>query len=183
MLGQQRVRAARDRGLPQEQFVPAQVDGLTTAVAIATGEAHTCALMSGGSVSCWGANSYGQLGTGSTLMATVPVATIGVTAATAITAGVDHTCAVLGNGTVSCWGRNTFGQLGDGTTADAWTAVTVSDLVTATNVTAGQYHTCARLAGGSVECSGRQLDRADRQWRGTNAHSRSCCGHRRRRDC
>ncbi len=43
-----------------------------SAIAIALGHAHTCAIVSGGGVKCWGWNGYGQLGIGGTTDATRP---------------------------------------------------------------------------------------------------------------
>jgi len=63
MLGIQRLwrtRQRHDDGSP----VPITVSGITNAIAIALVKEHTCALLSGGSVQCWGDNSFGQLGNG-----------------------------------------------------------------------------------------------------------------------
>jgi alpha-tubulin suppressor-like RCC1 family protein len=93
------------------------------AIAVATGNFHTCALLDDGTVRCWGQGAFGQLGYGNpgsigdneTPAAAGPV-DLGGHKATAITAGAFHTCALLDDGTVRCWGRNNFGQLGYGNT-------------------------------------------------------------------
>jgi alpha-tubulin suppressor-like RCC1 family protein len=45
-----------------------------TAIAISCGYYHTCAIVTGGGVMCWGYNGDGQLGIGSTSQQTIPVA-------------------------------------------------------------------------------------------------------------
>ncbi len=66
---------------------------------------------------CWGWNSDGQLGNGTTTQtgAGEPVTPTGVTASVgAFATGGYHTCAAVG-GAVKCWGDNYYGQLGIGT--------------------------------------------------------------------
>ena len=110
---------------------------------IAAGLWHTCALLAGGTVDCWG-------DTGSSW----PVAVSGIANATQITAGDHHTCALLAGGRIDCWGDNRYGELGNGTTNDSSTPVAVSGITNATQITAGYEHTCALLAGGTVDCWG-----------------------------
>lgn len=98
------------------QFRPRFTTGLSGApLAVATGLEHSCALMAGGSVYCWGRNNYGQLGIStSTSSTSTPTQVSSISNAIAIAAGDDHTCTLLADGTVRCWGRADDGRLGDG---------------------------------------------------------------------
>jgi alpha-tubulin suppressor-like RCC1 family protein len=107
-----------------------------------SGNRFSCAVTSG-QIYCWGQNSAGQLGDGTTttrLGATLPVQ--GITDALAVTTGDDHACALHADGTVSCWG------------AGATSPALVSDLADVRQVSAGVRFTCARLAAGTVSCWG-----------------------------
>jgi alpha-tubulin suppressor-like RCC1 family protein/putative cell wall-binding protein len=94
---------------------------LSGVVQISTSATHTCAVLEDGTARCWGSNTDGQLGNGSTTASSTPV-TVHASAADSnplsavveITTGYDHTCAVLTDGTARCWGRNLDGQLGTG---------------------------------------------------------------------
>lgn len=120
---------------------------------VAAGGQFTCARTEGGDVWCWGSNTLGQLGNGSTLTYIVPSKVIGVYGATDLSAGFGHACAVVSDGEVRCWGGNNWGQLGDGTTTGSL-ATSVSSLTDVVQVGAGTAHTCALEASGRVYCWG-----------------------------
>jgi alpha-tubulin suppressor-like RCC1 family protein len=122
--------------------------------AIAAGESHTCAVLVDGTAKCWGYNDFGQLGNGTTSLATPPVTVSASGAFTAIAAGGSHTCALTADGRALCWGRNFEGQLGDGTNADSSVPVAVSGISNAVAVATGHQHSCAVLAGGQIRCWG-----------------------------
>jgi alpha-tubulin suppressor-like RCC1 family protein len=91
------------------------VEGVTHAERVVAGEAHACAITTGGALHCWGSNTDGELGRG-TRTATEGAAEVkGLPAITDVALGADHACALTETGDVYCWGSNSNGQLGDGT--------------------------------------------------------------------
>ncbi|MDQ6635472.1 MAG: protein kinase [Gemmatimonadota bacterium] len=126
--------------------------------AISAGSAHACGLIAGGDSYCWGDNSGGQLGDGSTTNRAMPVRVDSDLRFVAITAGAVHSCALTGEGEAFCWGRNTYGQLGDGGTDDHATPVRVVGGHAFTTIRAFGSHTCAATASEEAFCWGYNLD-------------------------
>ncbi len=72
---------------------------------IAVGFRNTCAVASGGTVRCWGDNSHGALGDGTTTHSSSPVTVSGLTDVVSLAAGHANMLALRSNGTVYRWGR------------------------------------------------------------------------------
>lgn len=144
-------------GTNTDRWTPTDVSLLSSGVVqIVTGSDHTCAVINGGIVNCWGDNQYGQLGHSSLVSSNTPIQVSGlITGVLTVTAGDKHTCALLTGGAVQCWGDNEHGQLGNNSTGSSPTPITVSGLAgAAIAITAGGHHTCALFANGAIQCWG-----------------------------
>ena len=149
---------------------PADLGAGRTAVAVAAGSVHTCALLDNGTVRCWGFGGDGRLGYGNVdsigddeTPGSAGAVNIGAgRTAKAITAGSGHTCAILNDDTVRCWGFNLDGRLGyghvdsigDDEAPGSAAPVKLGAGRTAKAITAGGSHTCALLDNGGVRCWG-----------------------------
>jgi alpha-tubulin suppressor-like RCC1 family protein len=115
-----------------------------------------CAARCDGSVWCWGSNTHGQLGDGTTTTRPVPARLTGLPRpATALGSGYQTACAVLDDGSVWCWGRGGEGGLGAPGTTESAVPVRVSGLTEpAVSVAVGGLHLCAVLESGALVCWG-----------------------------
>jgi alpha-tubulin suppressor-like RCC1 family protein len=129
----------------------------TKAIAIAASEEFACAVLSGGTVECWGANDDWANLTGipTATITSSPLAVTGLTGATAVALAFNSGCAVIADGTVQCWGIDTSNQLAG--SSSSLTPVTVMGLGDAVAIAAGEYGYCALRSGGTVSCWGPTL--------------------------
>ena len=135
-----------------------------TALAVAVAS-HVCAILDDRSVKCWGNNSRGQLGDGTTTSTTAPGAAVNLgvgRTVLAISVGTSssHTCAILDDRSLKCWGYNAAGQLGNGnigaetSTTAPGAPVNLGAGRTAFSLAMGVSHTCVTLDDKSVHCWG-----------------------------
>jgi alpha-tubulin suppressor-like RCC1 family protein len=134
-------------------------------VEIAAGGYHTCALMSDGTVRCWGHNGYNQLGLGPGGGAErdEPSIVPGIGGVTALDGSERATCALRRDGELHCWGTECYGELGFGTVfatlcVPHYVPEHVTGLSAVRSVDLGWNHSCVVSVGGTVLCAGYNRD-------------------------
>jgi alpha-tubulin suppressor-like RCC1 family protein len=141
------------------QTSPKKVEGVANAIGIAAGDAHSCALILGGAVRCWGDNSRRALGRTDAAATTVD-AVAGITDAVELAVGSGQSCIRrLANGAMRCWGDNAANALGrtaltEGTLYASPQDVSVPSGVRFTQFARGSDLGCATAADGRAFCWG-----------------------------
>lgn len=135
---------------------PQDVQNVTDAIDITAGSSHTCIVHKTGTVSCWGFNLDGQLGSDNPNLgrSAAPIDVSNLTNVFTVAAGGNFTCAVRGGGTVACWGANGSGQLGKGDDSPSTFPVLVPNVTGVVSIAAGQSHVCVAKSSGAVMCWG-----------------------------
>lgn len=152
------------------EMPPPNVDVGGAVIQADTGMSHTCALLRGGDVRCWGQYTRGRLGNmvyedigDDELPSAVDPVVLGG-AAVHVAAGGSHTCALLEGGDVRCWGWSLDGRLGYADSEDIGDDEAPGDVGPVslggpvTQLVVGDVHNCALLDGGAVRCWGLGMD-------------------------
>jgi alpha-tubulin suppressor-like RCC1 family protein len=147
-------------GQSASEATPVAVQGGITFAQIEaeTHEAHTCGAATDGKGYCWGLNTYGQLGDGTTQNSATPVEVSAPGGATFAEIRVGHgvSCGLTTAGRVFCWGENWAGQLGNGSNNDSQVPVEVAVPagLNFIDVALGVWHVCAVADTGALYCWG-----------------------------
>jgi alpha-tubulin suppressor-like RCC1 family protein len=133
--------------------VPAQVGGDADWIDVVVSYGTACGRRVGGSLSCWGANSVGQLGQG---VAGDPIATPSLVAGTWATVAVapSRTCAIADEGTLWCWGENANGVVDPGGDELVSSPVQIGADTDWIAVALGDTMACATKTDGTAWCWG-----------------------------
>lgn len=134
----------------------------------------TCAILSDNSMKCWGINSYGKLGIGSTQTIgdgatevgdAIKKVDFGADIPIKVSVGASHVCTLLNNNTVKCWGRSNYGQTGYESNATKGhnpatipannPSIKLGTSRTAKDICSGTSHSCAITDTNNIKCWGR----------------------------
>lgn len=136
---------------------------------VAAGTDHTCALLGGGGVLCFGRDNIGQLGTpessntiGDDEAPSTAQQVLLPEQAVLIAGRYDHTCVGYDTGTIQCWGDGGSGRLGYGNSdvvgddEDLQLEPVIEPFVGGEPTTfgMGHAHTCVRLSTTQIYCWG-----------------------------
>jgi alpha-tubulin suppressor-like RCC1 family protein len=146
---------------PAQVTVPDRSEG-SRLTGLRAGRAHMCVLETTGRAWCWGGNTRGAVGVGSTepVRTPAPVALDEGVRLVALAAGAAHTCGLDDEGGVWCWGDNRAGQASPGSALESVLRPTrlvlegLEEGVTLDGVWAGADATCVRDTTSTLRCWG-----------------------------
>jgi alpha-tubulin suppressor-like RCC1 family protein len=119
---------------------------------VAAAQSSSCGIRTDDSVACWGANTFGQLGTGDTAPRDLP--TMIGSGQRVVDTDTFHGCTLAQTGKINCWGRNVEGQLGTGDRVDQTSPTTSGSFNDWIQLSVGRFHSCAMRSDQSIWCTG-----------------------------
>lgn len=135
-------------------FEEPEVEPSSNYLNIYAGHSHTCALTNAQELKCWGNNSHGQLGDGTTVDQTKPKTIDTGVAYQHVSVGEFHTCGITTSNQLKCWGYNNLGQLGTGNEDDVSTPTIIDTGNTYSWVSVSGYTSCGLRSSGQILCWG-----------------------------
>ena len=133
-------------------------------VSISASANSACAVGQSGQVYCWGENSYGQLGDGSTRSSSIPIPIRSERRFDSVSIGISGACGLTVNGEVLCWGRNDLGLIGDAKSRggnDFRTPQKIVANASFVSLSTGMDFACAISTTGDVWCWGASWGNGD----------------------
>ena len=130
---------------------------IVPATRLSVGAEHSCVVRVDESALCWGANTDGRLGDGTTSPHTRPAVVGGSLHFREIAAGGTTTCGIVTDGPSYCWGSGASGNLGTGGTANVLLPAPITPAGEVFAVIAPSQSvrsTCALGLSGAVYCWG-----------------------------
>lgn len=130
-----------------------------TVKSIACGINQACAVLTDGTLQCWGLCTESMLGDNGCngtapgkLQHPAPITVRGIDPVEAVSIGWNYGCALLGSGTVRCWGNPPGADPNGG--SGLWPPALVSEVSGAVAISSGLYQSCAQGLDGSLRCWG-----------------------------
>jgi alpha-tubulin suppressor-like RCC1 family protein len=155
--GLSQVGAVGDGTNANSRPTPVAVAGGLRFNKLASGYQHSCGIATSGVTYCWGRNSNGELGDGTTTDRNAPTIVSGGIAFTTLAAGASDTCGITADGDAYCWGSNVQGQLGIGNRIDQLAPARVAGGYAFAKLSAGSGVVCGITTTGSLYCWGADI--------------------------
>lgn len=141
-------------GLPGGEATPAIVSGAPPVRAVAVGSIAACLLSVDKRVLCWGSNVSGQLGNGTTTVASTPTQIQSGERFRSVSMGTSTACAISLAGRLFCWGSNSAGILGEGSSTGRPLPAPIVPTKRWSRVIVQGGHACAEELGSNWYCWG-----------------------------
>jgi alpha-tubulin suppressor-like RCC1 family protein len=146
--------------------VTAQLPAGATAREVATGDSHTCALLDNDDVMCWGSNSKGKLGDGTTTQRLVPTKVLQLRTAPGqsvnSTSDISHNAATINTSfsTVDVSAHRVLEYGTDEFLSGETNSIDLGHFGSVQQIASGSQHSCVVIAGGFAKCWGDNSDGA-----------------------